>query len=219
MSANVLLGTQGWNYPAWVGPFYPVGTRSPDMLGIYARAFDTVEIDSTFYAIPAEPVVAAWRDRVSEGFLFSLKIPQQVTHEQRLVDAEPVLARFLSRAEILGDRLGPLLLQLSPEFKPNADTRRDLRGFVEGLSDQFRWAIEFRHSQWLNNETLDLLRRHNVALTLVDGRWIRRAGQCSTTPGTPRPTSATCDGWGTTGASPITPPFRSTDPASCRCGR
>ncbi len=174
MSANVLLGTQGWNYPAWVGPFYPVGTRSPDMLGIYARAFDTVEIDSTFYAIPAEPVVAAWRDRVSEGFLFSLKIPQQVTHEQRLVDAEPVLARFLRRAEILGDRLGPLLLQLSPEFKPNADTRRDLRGFVEGLSDQFRWAIEFRHSQWLNSDTLDLLRRHNVALTLVDGRWIRR---------------------------------------------
>ena len=70
MSAEIRLGTQGWNYPAWVGPFYPVGTRPRDMLATYARAFRTVEVVSTFYAIPPEPVVRGWIERVPEDFRF-----------------------------------------------------------------------------------------------------------------------------------------------------
>jgi uncharacterized protein YecE (DUF72 family) len=78
-----LLGSQGWNHPAWVGPFYPHNAKPADFLPLYARAFSTVEIDSTFYAIPAEPVVAGWRDQVPAEFIFALKVPQEVTHERR----------------------------------------------------------------------------------------------------------------------------------------
>src|SRR5438132_11231566 len=80
----IRIGTQGWNYDGWVGPFYPRGTRAADYLDLYARAFETVEIDSTFYAIPAENSIKSWRSRAPEGFTFSLKLPQEITHRHRL---------------------------------------------------------------------------------------------------------------------------------------
>lgn len=175
MIASVRLGTQGWNYPAWVGPFYPPGTRRPDMLAVYARAFATVEVDSTFYAIPAEPVVRGWRARVPPDFRFALKVPQQVTHEARLVGAGEVLARFLARADLLEAHLGPLLVQLPPDFTPTPAAREALAAFLTGLPRGYRWAIEFRDSGWITQETLDRLQAANVALTLTDARWIRRA--------------------------------------------
>jgi uncharacterized protein YecE (DUF72 family) len=174
MGAALLLGTQGWNHPAWVGPFYPPGTRARDMLRVYAHAFSTVEVDSTFYAIPAEVIVRSWRESVPEGFVFSLKVPQEITHERRLVDVERLLRRFCSRVGVLGTALGPLLVQLSPAFHPNAGNREALRAFVESLPGEFRWAVEFRHGGWLDGETLELLRQYNVALALADSRWIKR---------------------------------------------
>lgn len=174
VTATVLLGTQGWNYPAWVGPFYPLGTRQADWLGTYTRAFSTVEVDSTFYAVPTEPVVAAWRARAPDGFLFSLKIPQEITHERRLTDCEPLLTRFCRRAAILGPALGPLMIQLSPDFRPAQATHETLGGFLAVLPQGYRWAIEFRHPEWLTQGTLEALRAHNVALVLADSRWIRR---------------------------------------------
>ncbi|MBI2073807.1 MAG: DUF72 domain-containing protein [Gemmatimonadetes bacterium] len=174
MSAVILLGTQGWNYPDWVGPFYPPGTRAADMLRVYARAFPTVEVDSTFYAIPAEAVIRSWRERVSEGFGFALKVPQEITHEKRLIGVEQLLHRFCGRASALGTTVGPLLIQLSPEFHPTWANRDALRGFLELLPIRFRWAIEFRHPGWLDGETLDLLRMYGVALALADSRWIKR---------------------------------------------
>lgn len=175
MSATILLGTQGWNYPDWVGPFYPPGTRAADLLRVYARAFSTVEVDSTFYAIPAEPVIHSWRELVSDGFVFALKVPQEITHEKRLVDVEPLLHRFCARANLLGITLGPLLIQLSPEFHPSRANRDALRAFLELLPIRHRWALEVRHAGWLDGETLDLLRSRGVALALADGRWIKRA--------------------------------------------
>ena len=174
MNAAVLLGTQGWNYPDWVGPFYPPGTRSVDLLRVYGRAFPTVEVDSTFYAIPAEPVLRSWRQRVPEGFVFALKVPQEITHEKRLIGVEGLLNRFCARAGVLGTAVGPLLIQLSPEFHPTWANREALRAFLELLPMRFRWAIEFRHAGWLDAETLELLRGHGVALALADSRWIKR---------------------------------------------
>lgn len=174
MRAEVFLGTQGWKVGAWVGPFYPRGTKSARMLGVYARAFPTVEVGSTSFAIPAEPVVRGWCEDVPPGFVFALKVPQQVTHERRLVDAERILRRFLDRAGLLGDRLGPLLLQLSPAFYPSHENHVVLENFVATLPEGFRWAIEFRHAGWIVGETLDLLRARKVATVLADGRWIRR---------------------------------------------
>ena len=174
MQGDVFLGTQGWNYSAWVGPFYPVGTRSGDMLGTYAKAFSTVEVDSTFYAVPPEPVVAGWDKRTPDGFVFSLKVPQEITHERRLVDCSRPLGKFLKRVSALGPKLGVLLLQMAPDWEPTPVNQEALKRFLPQLPEGYRFAVEFRHPAWLEPGVVDQLRERNVALTLADGRWIRR---------------------------------------------
>lgn len=174
MAAVVRIGTQGWNYPAWVGPFYPAGTRSADMLGLYSRAFPTVEIDSTFYAAPAEPVIRGWGARVAGDFVFALKVPQEITHERRFLDVAETLARFVARASLLEGRLGPLLIQTPPDWAPTPDTRAALADFLPQLAPNLRWVLEFRDPRWLDDQTLWLLRTHAVSLALVEGRWVRR---------------------------------------------
>jgi uncharacterized protein YecE (DUF72 family) len=172
MPPRIRIGTQGWNYEAWLGPFYPPETRSADMLTTYGRAFDTVEVDSTFYAIPAESTFTGWRERTPADFVFALKLPQQVTHEQRLRDRAGVTAEFFERARMLGPKLGPTLVQLAPDLD-----QRELPALVDFLGripKDVRVAIEFRHRGWINDGILALLKEHNVALALVDGRWIPR---------------------------------------------
>jgi uncharacterized protein YecE (DUF72 family) len=173
MPADVLIGTQGWSHPAWIGPFYPSGTRPADLLELYARAFATVEVDATFYAAPPEPIVASWRDRVPGSFRFALKVPQEITHERRLRDADEALARFLERVALLGERLGVLLFQMPPDWEPTFATREALERFLVSLPGGYRWAIEFRDPRWLEPVTLDRLRAQGVALACAAGRWIR----------------------------------------------
>jgi uncharacterized protein YecE (DUF72 family) len=173
MPADVLIGTQGWSHPAWIGPFYPSGTRPADLLELYARAFATVEVDATFYAAPPEPIVASWRDRVPGSFRFALKVPQEITHERRLRDADEALAHFLERVAPLGERLGVLLFQMPPDWEPTFATREALERFLVSLPGGYRWAIEFRDPRWLEPVTLDRLRAQGVALACAAGRWIR----------------------------------------------
>jgi uncharacterized protein YecE (DUF72 family) len=170
---TVRLGTQGWNYPAWVGPLYPPGTRPADFLRLYARAFDTVEVDSTFYAVPAPKTVRGWVERTPEGFVFALKLPREITHDHRLRGADAVLERFCDVARALGDRLGPILVQLGPDFGP--DQSSALAGFLPLLPPDLRFAVEFRHPGWVRRETYELLLDHRVAWALSDGRWIPRS--------------------------------------------
>ncbi len=169
---QVHIGTQGWNYDAWVGSFYPKGTRPANFLRTYARAFDTVEIDSTFYAIPPAATVEGWAGRVPEGFVFSLKMPRAITHEQGLEDAWELLEAFTSRARLLGAKLGPVLIQLGPEFGPAR--RPALERFLPRLPHDLRFAVEFRQRGWLAAEHLRLLADHGVALALADGRFVPR---------------------------------------------
>ena len=117
---QVHIGAQGWNYDDWVGPFYPRGTRSAEYLDLYAKAFDTVEIDSTWYAIPAEAAVAGWRNRAPAGFTYSLKLPQEITHRRRLHDSQEILDRFCARARELDEKLALILIQMPPDFSPLA---------------------------------------------------------------------------------------------------
>jgi uncharacterized protein YecE (DUF72 family) len=166
------VGTQGWNYDAWAGPFYPDGTRAVDFLSIYSRAFQTVEVDSTFYAIPAATTIRGWYDRTPADFIFALKLPQEVTHEQRLRDTTGVTQEFFDRARELGPKLGPVLVQLGPDFEPGELPA--LVDFLGKIPEDVRVAIEFRHRGWITDGVLALLRERNVALTLVDGRWIPR---------------------------------------------
>ena len=171
--AVVRIRTHGWNYDAWVGPFYPPGTRAADFLGTYARAFDTVEVDSTFYAVPAVKTVRGWADRVPPHFRFALKMPQEITHEARLRGpALETMRHFLDRARELEDKLGAVLVQLSPDFLPNELPA--LAHFLPELPADVPVAIEFRHRGWVTDGVLALLAEHGVALALTDARWIPR---------------------------------------------
>jgi uncharacterized protein YecE (DUF72 family) len=144
------------------------------MLGVYARGFRTVEVDATFYATPPEPVVRGWAARLPRGFSLSLKVPQEVTHERRLVDAEAALEKFVQRVTPLGSNLGPLLLQTPPDWTPTAAARDALAAFLPILPRGLSWAIEFREPGWLDDATVALLAEHRVALALTDGRWLKR---------------------------------------------
>jgi uncharacterized protein YecE (DUF72 family) len=169
---HIRIGCQGWNYDAWVGPFYPEATRPADFLRVYARAFDTVEVDSTFYAVPAAATLRDWAGRVGDGFQFALKLPQEITHENRLRNVAPALDLFCERARELGAKLGPVLVQLGPDFGP-AELPA-LATFLPTLPRDLRVAVEFRQRGWIHDGVLALLAEHNVALALTDARWIPR---------------------------------------------
>jgi len=172
MNASFRIGTQGWNYDAWVGPFYPVGTRAVDYLSIYARAFDTVEVDSTFYAVPPARTVRGWYDRTPAGFTFALKLPQEITHERRLRDAGDIAELFFERARELREKLGPVLIQLGPDFGPIELPA--LANLLPTLPRDIRFSVEFRHRGWIQDGVLALLAEHGVGVTLTDARWLPR---------------------------------------------
>ncbi len=172
MTSNIRLGCQGWNYAAWVGPMYPSRTKPVDFLTTYARAFSTVEVDSTFYAVPAATTVRNWAARVGAGFTFALKLPQEITHEHRLRGADDTLRRFCDVARELGPKLGPVLIQMGPDFAPVELPA--LAGFLPTLPRDIDFAIEFRQRGWITDGILALLAEHRVALALTDARWIAR---------------------------------------------
>lgn len=172
MSAVFHIGTQGWSYPDWTGPFYPEGTPSSQYLTFYAKAFSAVEVDSTFYAVPPASHFLGWHDRTPDSFRFALKLPGELTHELRLRGGDDVLKTFCKRAELLEDKLGAILVQLPPDFTP-AD-RSALEAFLKHLPTGLQFAVEFRHREWLVERTYQTLRAAGVAHALSDGPWIER---------------------------------------------
>jgi uncharacterized protein YecE (DUF72 family) len=163
---GLYLGTSGWSYSDWEGTVYPEALPSGSRLAEYVKRYATVEIDSTFYGTPRRSTVQNWREIAPDGFLFAAKFPQEITHEANLVDAEPEMEVFLRTMAELGDRLGPLLLQLPPSF--TVDGMGVLEDFLKSLPEGFRYAVEVRHRSWLGSDLPDLLRERGVALTLVD---------------------------------------------------
>ncbi len=163
---DILIGTQGFSYKDWVGAFYPPRTSPKDYLSFYSKLFDTVELDTTFYAAPRESAVENWRAHTPRTFQFSCKLPQVITHQKHLLDAQLELDDFVRRVDTLDDRLGPLLIQMPPQFHyPEIDK---LKLFLELLPDKFQFAIEFRHRSWIRADVYDLLRAHNVAWVMLD---------------------------------------------------
>ena len=163
---SMRLGTMGFSYKDWVGPFYPAGTAARSYLAEYARVFDTVELDTTFYASPPPSSVAHWGAVTPPGFLFTAKAPRSITHGEGLAGAGDALNAFLRAMAPLEEKLGPLLIQLPPQY--HADRLDDLKRFLPLLPAEFRFAIEFRHRSWLDEEVFDLLRRQNIALVSDD---------------------------------------------------
>jgi uncharacterized protein YecE (DUF72 family) len=171
-TTQIYLGTQGWSYKDWVGPFYPAGTTSREYLSNYAQVFDAVELDTTFYGIPGRDRVQAWRRSTPDGFRFAAKVPRSITHDARLVNAQREMMEFLETMQELGDKLGPVLVQLPPDF--TGDERPALTRFLGELQAGFSYAVEFRHRSWLSDETYELLRQHGIAWTMIDLSYMPR---------------------------------------------
>ncbi len=175
------IGCQGWNYNDWITKaggesiFYPRGTRSDAMLELYAKIFDTIEVDSTFYAIPPVSTIENWYRKTPENFTFSLKLPQEITHNLALrKQSFEILDEFCERILLLKKKLASVLIQLPPQFEASKENARNLREFLARLPKAIRFAIEFRDRQWLIDWTFEELENNRVALCLVEGSWIPR---------------------------------------------
>jgi len=176
--AEVRIGVSGWSYPHWRGAFYPDGLRVKDQLAYCAGRFATLEINGSFYRLPSEKAVAAWRDAVPEGFVFAWKASRYITHYRRLKDVDDSLELVFGRMEGLGDKAGPALFQLPPQMKADPDRLAD---FLARLPERRRVAIEFRHPSWYDPAVFDLLKRRGVAFCVSDHRdapapWVATAG-------------------------------------------
>jgi uncharacterized protein YecE (DUF72 family) len=168
---EVRLGTSGWSYKEWEGPFYPKGEKKK--LTYYSRFFDTVEIDSTFYAYPNKGMILGAAKNTPPDFIFSAKLPKLITHEKTLDLEKGVkedLFRFLHLLKPLIDegKLGPLLVQLPPSFTYSGGFK-NLERFLGVLPADVSFAVEFRNKSWLKkDDAVGLLREHNIAITTVD---------------------------------------------------
>jgi uncharacterized protein YecE (DUF72 family) len=162
----LLLGTQGFAFDDWVGPFYPPGTAKGDYLEVYARRFPTVEIDSTFYGTPRPSVVRAWAGRTPAGFRFAAKFPQAITHDRKLLGAESEADQFIQTMQLLGEKLAVLTLQFAFDFTPDLVER--LEAFLGRLPAGPRYAVEVRNRGWLTPDFRRMLTRQGTALVLQD---------------------------------------------------
>lgn len=165
---NVFLGTSGWSYKEWIGPFYSKGDKS--MLRAYGRVFKTTEINTTFYRYPTKEMVMGWARYSPSDFVFSAKLPKLITHKKKLdleAGVEEDLQKFCEtmRILLLDGKLACLLIQLPPKYEYDID---HLESFFKILPLDFKFAVEFRNLSWMRNETWDLLKKYEVAYTIVD---------------------------------------------------
>jgi uncharacterized protein YecE (DUF72 family) len=166
MPGRCWIGTSGWSYKHWRGPFYPSGmSKGSDQLRFYAERFDTVEVNGTFYRLIEVDTFRRWREATPPGFVFSCKGSRYLTHMKRLKDAGQGIGRFFERVVALEDKLGPIVFQLPGRFKPDRDR---LAAFIEALPGGHRYAFEFRDSRWFEPGILETLATHKVALCLYE---------------------------------------------------
>ncbi|MEM0117240.1 MAG: DUF72 domain-containing protein [Conexivisphaerales archaeon] len=160
---KVYLGCSGWSYDAWVGPFYPSGSKPADYLKLYSRVFDAVEIDSTFYRLPSSRMIQRWASSTPDNFVFTAKMPKQITHESGFEDYQKLLGYFINSMNILHGKLGCILVQLPPSFTYSKVWKK-LGAFLEVLPHGFCYAIEFRHSDWFRSEVYKRLEELNITM-------------------------------------------------------
>lgn len=167
---DVRIGTMGWSYEDWRGPFYETNLAASKMLEQYARTFSTVELDTTFYGVPRPSTLAGWESATPPGFLFSAKAPRAITHERRLLGAGESAREFGTLLQKqLGKKLGTLLLQLPPDF--SSDDRPVLDEFVQSIADAtdpLPWVVEFRHGSWAQTDVGAFLAAHHVAVATTE---------------------------------------------------
>jgi uncharacterized protein YecE (DUF72 family) len=169
------LGTIGYGYSDWQGPFYPAGLGQNKWLGFYTTQFDSVELNTTFHAPPTPERCRRWASQVGPEFQFAVKTSREITHERPLSSAIQPMLQFVETVRSLGTALGPVLIQLPPHCL--IDSFDDLDRLLAALPIDVRYAVEFRHASWVQDRTTDLLRHHNAAwvgLDHLDHRPLRR---------------------------------------------
>jgi uncharacterized protein YecE (DUF72 family) len=159
------VGCSGWSYQDWRGPVYPADARASEWFSLYARQFDTVEVNNWFYRLPTVSQVETWAAQAPADFLFAVKLGQYGSHRKKLLDASTWLANHVDRAERLGAHLGPTLVQLPPRWRRRADR---LDEFLSAAPSSMRWAVEMRDPSWLHDDVFDVLQRHGAALCIHD---------------------------------------------------
>ncbi|HKJ72388.1 MAG TPA: DUF72 domain-containing protein [Gammaproteobacteria bacterium] len=164
-TGRIRIGTSGWQYDHWKGPFYPRELARRGFLGYYAERFDTTEVNSFFYGLPKADTVASWRQAVPADFAFAVKASRYITHMKKLKDPEASLARFRERIDLLGSQLGPILFQLPPNWGANPDR---LRAFLQALPKGPRYTFEFRDPSWFTPEVLGLLEDYGAAFCIYE---------------------------------------------------
>lgn len=165
MSATIHIGTSGWQYAHWKGPFYDEGTSSGDMLARYAERLPAVEVNAFFYGLPDAESVEHWRDTVPEDFVFAVKASRYLTHMKKLKDPEGPVSNLLDVARKFDDKLGPILMQLPPNWRFNGER---LGNALQAFPDDLRLAVEMRDASWICKEGLDILRAHNAAFCVYE---------------------------------------------------
>jgi uncharacterized protein YecE (DUF72 family) len=162
---RIHIGTSGWHYAHWKGPFYPDNLPAAGFLEFYCRRFQTVEINNSFYKLPDAATLRTWRETAPPGFIFAAKGSRFITHMKKLKDPEPPLATFLERMAVLGDKLGPVIFQLPPRWSFNPAR---LRHFLAALPKGRRYALELRDPSWINAEALEALAERNAAFCIYE---------------------------------------------------
>lgn len=164
--ARVLIGTSGWHYSSRNGPFFPRGLSAKEHLCFYASQFSTTELNGVFYRTPTEEAVKRWREQTPDGFVFAWKASKFITHWKRLSDrSENSLELLENRVSLLGNKAGPILFQLPPQFECNEDR---FCSFLKMLSPKRRYVSEFRHPSWYATRILRMLSDDNIALCISD---------------------------------------------------
>ena len=165
MKAAIHIGTSGWHYKHWCGPYYEPKLAASKMLACYYQDFDTVEINNSFYKLPNESTFAKWREDTPPGFCFAVKGSRFITHMKKLKEPEHALNNLIPRAEALGEKLGPILFQLPPHWTVNLER---LETFLAALPRNHMYAFEFREPSWHCQEVYALLRAHNAAFCIFE---------------------------------------------------
>jgi uncharacterized protein YecE (DUF72 family) len=165
MQAEYKVGTSGWAYAHWQGPFYPEHLGQDQWLEFYQDHFPTVEVNNTFYQLPEAETLKSWRGRAKAGFVYTLKANRYITHMKKLKDAQESVPKFLERARKLGSHLGPILWQLPPNW--HADPGR-FENFAKVLSDDLTHVFEFRDSDWFQDPIREILEDHNLSFCIYN---------------------------------------------------
>lgn len=165
MPKRYYIGTSGWHYNHWIGPFYPPEFKPKDFLGFYIQYFDTVELNNPFYHLPKPQVFKGWHQQTPKGFIFSVKASRYITHVKKLKDAKESVEYFLKSAKNLKEKLGPILFQLPPRWNSNPDR---LKEFLDILPKGYLYTFELRDPSWFNEEVYKLLKEYNAALCMYD---------------------------------------------------